>query len=158
MRQGLAALEETNTDLVRPQFLALLAEALGKTGRANEGLRLMEQALELVHRKGERYYHAELYRLKGELLLVQSGDVSAAADCFRQAIEVAQEQKAKSWELRAAMSLARLHVRHNEEKQALDLLAPVYDSFSEGFDTLDLREAKALLRALSNSDSRRQPA
>ena len=153
MRQGLAALEETNTDLVRPQFLALLAEALGKTGRANEGLRLMEQALELVDRKGERYYHAELYRLKGELLLVQSGDVSAAADCFRQAIEVAQEQKAKSWELRAAMSLARLHVRQNEEKQALDLLAPVYDSFSEGFDTLDLREAKALLRALSNSDS-----
>ncbi|HEV2834946.1 MAG TPA: tetratricopeptide repeat protein, partial [Pyrinomonadaceae bacterium] len=158
MSQGLAALEETNTDLVRPQFLALLAEALGKTGRTDEGLKLMDQALELVDRKGERYYHAELYRLKGELLLLQSGDVSSAEDCFRQAIKIAQEQKAKSWELRAAMSLARLYVRQNDEKQALDLLAPVYDSFSEGFDTLDLREAKALLRALSNSDSRGQPA
>jgi predicted ATPase len=153
MRHGLAALAETNTDLVRPQFLALLAETLAKSGRVEEGLTLLKEALDLVRRKGERYYQAELYRLKGELLLMVSGDTWTAEDCFCQAIKIAKEQKAKSWELRAAMSLARLYVRRQNEKQAMHLLAPIYNSFSEGFDTPDLQEAKALLDSLSNSGS-----
>jgi len=169
MRQGLAAYQATGTELLRPQFLALLAEALGKTSRSAEALRELEEPLEAAHRSGDASYLAELYRVKGELLLVQATDraVSRAAthgelmfeaeptlipqakDCFNQSIKIAQQQKAKAWELRAVMSLARLYQKQGKEEDARGLLAQIYDTFTEGFDTTDLREAKALLDELS---------
>jgi len=169
MRQGLAALQATGTELVRPHFLALLAEALDRAGKAEEGLRVLEEALDMVHRTGERYYEAELHRLKGELLLKQSkrqalsqtptggkahvsdeSPVAAQAEsCFNQAIKIAQQQKAKSWELRAATSVARLYQNQGRQEEARGLLAQIYNRFTEGFATKDLREAKALLDELS---------
>ncbi|HTG74182.1 MAG TPA: hypothetical protein VMB70_10445, partial [Terriglobia bacterium] len=136
----------------------LLAEALRKARRAEEGLRVLEEALTIAHRDSERYYLAELYRLKGELLLQQTSlravssgrsTVSTAENCFNQAIEIAQQQETKSLELRAAMSLAHLYQSQGRHKEAHDALAPVYESFTEGFDTTDLREAKALIAELS---------
>jgi len=169
MRQGLAALQATGTERVRPHFLALLAEAMDTDRQVEEGLRLLEEAQALIDRNGERYYQAELYRLKGELLLKQStartvaqaargGDavveteasaVTDAEACFYQAIKLAQGQKAKSLELRAVISMARLYQNQGRQKEARSLLAPIYDTFTEGFDTMDLRESKALLDQLS---------
>jgi predicted ATPase/DNA-binding winged helix-turn-helix (wHTH) protein len=169
MRRGLADLQATGTELVNPHFLALLGEALGKEGRAEEGLVVLEQALELAERKGEGYYRAELYRIKGEVLLMQATGRSLwqaavggkavlvpeepadtrAEGCFRQSMKIAQQQKAKSLELRAVMSLARLYQKRGKQKEARDLLAEIYERFTEGFDTADLREAQALLDELS---------
>jgi predicted ATPase len=165
MRQGLAALQATGTELVRPHFLGLLAEALAKNGQVAEGLRLLEEALDVAHRSGERYYQAELYRLKGELLILSAADrgasratasrravaeseasaVAEAEGCFSQSIKIARQQKAKSWELRAAMSLARLHQSRGKREEARGLLAQIYGRFDESSGTADLREAKALL-------------
>ena len=169
IRQGLAALQATGTELLRPHFLALLGDALREAGKIEDGLSVLDEALETVHRTREGNYRAELYRIKGELLLLQATgrDVSRAATgrkaileaepagiaraeaCFNKSIEIAQYQKAKSWELRAAMSLARLHQNQGKKKDARYLLAEIYDTFTEGFDTMDLREAKALLDDLS---------
>ena len=105
--------------------------------------------LTLVDTTGERYYAPELHRLKGELLLQHSSDNQADAEtCFHHALEIARSQQAKSLELRAATSLARLWQQQGRLQEAYDLLAPVYDWFTEGFDTADLQEAKALLDAL----------
>jgi len=106
----------------------------------------------MVHRNSERYYLAELYRLKGELLLQQTSAravSSTAESCFNQAIEIAQQQETKSLELRAAISLAHLYQNQDRQKDAHDALAPVYESFTEGFDTMDLRAARALMAELS---------
>jgi len=169
LRQGLAAQEATCTELVRPHFLALLAEALGKNSQAEEGLRVLEKALALADFNGQRYYQAELYRIKGELLLMQGtgrglsraaiggkgmGEaeqpaIANAEGCFNQSIKIALQQKAKSLELRAVTSLSRLYQNQNKQEEALSLLAQIYDKFTEGFDTVDLREAKALLDELS---------
>ena len=113
-------------------------------------MNILDEALGLVEKNGQRLHEAELYRLKGELLLKQSvSDEQQAETCFRQALEVARRQQAKSWELRAAMSLSRLWQQQGKCTEARELLAPVYDWFTEGFDTADLREAKALLEELS---------
>ena len=113
------------------------------------GLRAATEALALVEQHDERYYEAELHRLKGALLLTQSSDHAAEAEaCFHQAIDVARHQHAKSWELRTATSLARLWQSQNKRQDAYDLLAPVYEWFTEGFDTADLVESKALLGEL----------
>jgi predicted ATPase len=107
-------------------------------------------ALTLVDTTGERWYEAELHRLTGALWLSQSADKSAEAEtCFHKALEVAREQRAKAWELRTATSLARLWQQQGKRQQAHDLLAPVYAWFTEGFDTPDVQEAKALLDELS---------
>src|SRR5262245_4793013 len=134
---------------VLPYHLALLAEAYGKAGQGAEGLRVLAEALTMVNSTGERNYEAELYRLKGELLLQQAteGD-SEAETCFRQALDIARQQQAKSLELRAAMSLSRLWQRQGKHAEAHELLAPIYGWFTEGFDTADLQEAKGLLKAL----------
>ncbi len=147
---GLAALRATGTELVRPHFLALLAEALKELGRHNEALSALDQALELAQRTGEIYYEAELYRLKGELLLASQpvekpASVTDADGCFAQSLKIAQQQKANAWELRTAMSIARQRQRNGKGTEARELLSRVYNSFTDGFDTLDLREAKALL-------------
>jgi predicted ATPase/DNA-binding winged helix-turn-helix (wHTH) protein len=171
MRQGLAALQATGTELVRPHFLGLLAETLTKAGQPEEGLRALEAAVELAQRGGERYYEAELYRLKGEALLIQAArpgfsratiDGKAVVEagptaeaqaeaCFNQSIKIAQKQKSKSWELRAVMSMARLYQDQRKQKEARALLTRTYNKFTEGFATTDLREAKALLDELSES-------
>jgi predicted ATPase len=149
MRQGLVAYQATGAAVFRPYYLASLAEAYGTLGQAGEGLTLLSEALAAVHKTAERFCEAELYRLKGELLLVRSAENSEKAEtCFQQALTVARRQQAKSWELRAAASLSRLWQHQGKCQEAYDLLAPVYGWFTEGFDTTDLQEARALLAAL----------
>jgi len=150
MRQGIAAWRATGAELQRPYYLALLAEPCGKGGQAEEGLSVLAEALTAVHKTGERQHEAELYRLKGELLLKQGvPDEQEAESCLRQAIDVARQQQAKSLELRAAMSLSRLWQQQGKRFEARELLAPIYGWFTEGFDTADLQEARALLEALA---------
>jgi predicted ATPase len=148
--QGLTAWRATGAEIARLYWLALLAEAQGTLGEPEAGLTVLTEALTLAETTGERWYDPELYRLKGELLLQQYADNQADAEtCFHHAISVAQSQQAKSWELRAATSLARLWQRQGKRVEAYELLAPVYHWFTEGFDTADLQEAKALLDALA---------
>jgi predicted ATPase len=134
---------------MRPYFLALLAEGYGITGQPKAGLAALAEALTLVDKTGERWYESELYRLKGELLLQQSPNHHTEAHtCFQQALDVARAQQAKSLELRAATSLASLWQQQGERADAHQLLAEVYDWFTEGFNTADLQEARELLDTL----------
>ena len=126
----------------------------GKAGQAEEGLAALAEALTVVDKSGERFYEAELYRLKGTLTLqsqVQGpkSQVEEAEACFHRAIEIARRQQAKSLELRAAMSLARLWQQQGKKEEARQMLAEIYGWFTEGFDTKDLQEAKALLEELA---------
>jgi predicted ATPase len=150
MHQGLAAIRATGQRLSLSAHLARLAEACGHSGQAEEGLRLLAEALVHVDHAGERYYEAEVYRLKGELLRRQAvPDVPQAEACFQQVLTIARRQQARFWELRAATSLARLWRQQGKRIEAYDLLAPVYGWFTEGFDTADLQDAKALLEELA---------
>jgi predicted ATPase len=150
MRQGLELADPTGTGANRSYFLALMAEAYGHTGQAEEGLSLLAESLDLIQKTGERTWEAEIHRLMGEQLLVRSAkNTSKAEACFNRAIDVARRQSAKSPELRAATGLARLWHQQGKSGEALALLAPVYDWFTEGFDTADLKGAKALLDELS---------
>jgi predicted ATPase len=149
MHQGIAAFQTIGTEAGRLRYLALLAEACGKGGQAEEGLSLLAEALAGVEKTGARDYEAELHRLRGELLLrLAVPDAPQAEACFQHALAVARLQQAKSWELRAAMSLGRLWQQQGKRTEARELLAPIYSWFTEGFDTPDLQEAKALLEAL----------
>jgi predicted ATPase len=148
IHQGLAALRATGIQFWRPYYLALLAEAYEKSGRAEEGLAVLAEASAVVDKSGERFYEAELHRLKGELLLSVDHEAEAEA-CFQQALDIARHQQAKSLELRAAMSLSRLWQRQGKRDEARALLAPIYGWFTEGFDTADLQEVKALLEELA---------
>jgi predicted ATPase len=174
MREGMAALTATGTAIAQPYQLALLAQAHGKSGQTHEGLTLLEQALAAVDKTGERYYEAELYRLRGELTLAGAGPVEQAAEeCFLKAIAVAHQQQAKSLELRAVMSLVRLRqqqasalgalntdcashtaqpIARNHLAEARELLEEVYGWFTEGFDSKDLQDAAALLRELGGTE------
>jgi predicted ATPase len=164
IREGLAAQRAIGSEFVLPYYLALLAEAHGKTGQTEEGLTVLTEALTIAHKTGERWYEAELYRLRGELVL-QSGvwgpesenpntqhpppsTQQEAEVYFLKAIEIAQRQQAKSLELRAVMNLSRLWQQHGKKKEAHEMLAEIYGWFTEGFDTKDLQEAKALLQEL----------
>jgi len=150
MRQGLAAWHATGAKVIRPYGLALLAEASAKLAQHEAGLTLLAEALGITNDTEERRWDAELYRLKGELLRVRATEQDTEAEtCFRQALDIARHQQAKSWELRAATSLARLWQRQGQRAAAHQVLAEVYGWFTEGFDTADLREAKALLDALA---------
>jgi predicted ATPase/class 3 adenylate cyclase len=150
MWQSLDAGRATGTALSIPEVLAQLAEAYGQVGQVKEGMHLLAEALAVVDNTGERYYEAELHRLHGELLLRHAvPEAQAAETCFQQALTVARRQQAKSWELRTAMSLSRLWQRQGKRTEARELLAPVYGWFTEGFDTADLQEAKALLEELA---------
>jgi predicted ATPase len=149
MCQGLSAFRGTGAEKGRTYFLALLAEGYRGTGEVQEGLRVLAEALEAAHNSGERYCEAELHRLTGELLLLQSTDQHTEAEArFHQALAIARRQQAKSLELRAAMSLGRLWQQQGKRMEAHALLAPIYGWFTEGFDTADLQEAKALLEDL----------
>jgi predicted ATPase len=150
IQQGLRAFQATGAETARPYYLALLAEAQGTRGEPETGLTVLAEALTLADTTGERWYEPELYRLKGALLLQQSSDNHLEAEsCFHHALEVARAQQAKSFELRTATSLARLWQQQGKRQEAHDLLAPVYHWFTEGFDTADLQEAKALLEELA---------
>jgi predicted ATPase len=150
MRQGLAAWA-SGSERQRPYHLALLAEAYGSMGQPAEGLSLLAEALATVDRTGARVWEAELHRLQGELLLAQACErqqMQEAEACFHQALAEARRQQAKSLELRAALSLSRLWQQQGKRADARELLAPIYSWFTEGFDTPDLQEAKALLEDL----------
>jgi predicted ATPase len=150
MRQGLAAVLTTGQTLARPFCLILLAEVAGHVGQIEEGLRLVTEALAAFETSGRGDLLAEAYRLQGALLLHQAvADTVHAEACFQQALAIARRQRARSWELRAAMSLARLWQQQGKGDEARELLAPIYGWFTEGFDTADLQEAKALLDELS---------
>jgi TOMM system kinase/cyclase fusion protein len=152
LQQGMAAWRATGAEALRPYYLALLAEATGKGGQVEAGLHLLAEALAVANDTGECRWDAELHRLKGELLLARPGEHHAEAEsCFCQALDIARQQQAKSLELRAAMSLSRLWQQQGKRQEAYDLLAPIYGWFTEGFDTADLREAKALLDQLQGS-------
>jgi predicted ATPase len=149
LRQGLAAMVILEHGLSRPFHLVLLAEAVGHTGQVEEGLRLLAEALTAFEATRRGDLLAEAYRLQGALLLQQAvPDAAQAETCFQQALTVARRQQAKSWELRAATSLARLWQQQGKRTEAYDLLAPIYSWFTEGFDTADLQEAKGLLEEL----------
>ena len=149
MRQGLADLRATGAGLWQPTFLSLIAEADGQTGQAERGLGVLDEAMAIVDHNDEHFYEAELHRLKGDLLLLSNPtDLSGAEDCFRIALEIAGRQKAKSLELRAALSLARLWAREGRRSDAHDLLAPICSWFIEGFGTPDYKAARALLDEL----------
>ena len=170
MRQGLAAWRATGAELAVPEILTTLAEAYGKAAQTEEGLTVVAEALALVDKNKEHCSEAELYRLKGELTLQQERqrapgneqqatvanarclmpDANGEAEaCFLKAINIAQKQQAKSWELRAATSQARLWQQQGKRDDARQMLAEVYNWFTEGLDTKDLQEAKALLEELS---------
>jgi predicted ATPase len=131
-----------------PHYTAILAGACEIAGQIEEAVTLLDDALQIVERTGERWLEAELNRHKGQLLLRQ-GHTEAAEQLYRKALGIAVEQQAKSWELRASISLARLWRSQGKVQQARELLAPVYGWFTEGFDTRDLKEAKALLEELA---------
>jgi predicted ATPase/class 3 adenylate cyclase len=150
IHRGLAAHRATGATRDQPEHLALLAEASAQVGQTTEGLEALAEALATAAKGGAPWWEAELYRLRGELLLqhtvAQPEEVEA---CFQQALAVARRQQAKSLELRAAMSLARLWQQQGKQTEAYELLAPVYSWFTEAFDTADLQEAKALLETLA---------
>jgi predicted ATPase len=149
IEEGIAAWQATGAKVLSAVWLGLRAEAYGKLGRVEEGLTVLAEALRAVEDTGEHFYEAELYRLKGEFLLQLSADNQREAEgCFQHAITIAQNQAAKAWELRTATSLARLWQQQGKRPQARDLLALVYHWFTEGFETPDLQEAKALLDKL----------
>jgi DNA-binding winged helix-turn-helix (wHTH) protein/predicted ATPase len=168
LHQGLAAYRTTRAELGWPHWLALLIDGYEKSGQTQEGLAAVAEALARVEKTGERWYEAELQRLQGQLTLQKfqvpgfkfrvpstqhlapSTQAEAEAEaCFHKAIEIARRQQAKSLELRATMSLARLWQRQGKKKQARQLLAEIYGWFTEGFETKDLQEAKALLAELA---------
>jgi predicted ATPase/ABC-type cobalamin/Fe3+-siderophores transport system ATPase subunit len=149
LRQGMAGALATGQTLARPLCLVLLAEAMAYTGQVDEGLRVMAEALVAIEASGRYELLAEAYRLQGVLLLRQAvPDTHQAEACFQQALDIARRQQAKSWELRAALSLSRLWQEQCQWTEAFALLAPIYGWFTEGFDTADLQEARALLDAL----------
>ncbi len=131
-----------------PMFMTLLAEAYGKVQQPQDGLRQLVEAFSVIEQTQGRYYEAEMQRVRGELYLSIHDDGAAEAS-FRKAINIAQHQSAKTWELRAAMSMARLWRDQGKRDEARELLAPVYGWFTEGFDTRDLKKAKALVNELS---------
>jgi adenylate cyclase len=151
LRQGLEAWLATESLTYHTYYLALLAEVLGKEGQTKEGLKVLDDALALAERTGERFFQAELHRLQGALLIQVAGSdgVTHAEACFRKAIAVARRQDARSLELRAVMSLSRLYQQQGRPTEARPLLAETYGWFTEGFDTPDLQEAKALVEQVS---------
>lgn len=168
MRKSLAAQRATGTKMTGPSLGIVLADALGGAGQVVEALSVLDEALDAAHSIGERFAEAEMYRLKGQLLLRRAAGMgsfrtaaagavttseeqslaSQAETYLRQSIDIARRQGAKSWELRATMSLSRLYLEQNRKEEARRILAEVYGWFTEGFDTADLREAGALLEEL----------
>jgi predicted ATPase len=150
LRRGSIDYRTTGAEVWMPYFIALLANASEAAEQIEEALTLLEEALQIVERTGERWFAAELHRHKGQLLLRQ-GHTEAAEELYCKALSIARDQEAKMWELRAAVSLTRLRRDQGRRAGARNLLAPVYGWFTEGFDTPDLKEARALLDELEGA-------
>ena len=154
IREGLDAIRATGTEIARSQDLGLLAEAQCQAGRVEDGLATLKEAMAFVKKTDERLFEAELHRLTGESTLMmkaayQQPEIEKEAEaCFLKAIEIAKHQQATSWELRAATSLARLWQRQGRPAEAYQMLSEIYNWFTEGFDTQDLQDAKAVLLEL----------
>ena len=149
LHEGMALYRATAAALFLPYFLTLLAETAGAAHQPDAGLRLLDEAHTVMDNTQERFYEAEVHRVQGTLVLAQAADQQAQAEtCFQDALVVARRQQAKFLELRAAMSLARLWQQQGKRAEACELLTPIYGWFTEGFDTADLQEAKALLEEL----------
>jgi tetratricopeptide (TPR) repeat protein len=156
IREALASSLAIGTKQQHGYFLALLSEALNKTRRLDEALEAIKEGMDVTERNHEPFYAAELYRLKGDALAMAKVDSpSEAESCFRRAIETARQQQAKSFELRAAMSLARLWAQQGKREDGRELLKEIYDWFTEGFDTPDLKDARALLDEIIQRSSDR---
>jgi class 3 adenylate cyclase/tetratricopeptide (TPR) repeat protein len=149
LRQGIEDLAVTGAGLLSQFSFCLLAEGCLEAGEIDEGLAAVAQSLAGIETAGQRMHESEVYRLRGELLLQRPGNEAAAEQSFRQAIEIAHRQEAKSYELRGATSLTRLLAARGDRDEARAILAPVYGWFTEGFDTADLKDAKALLDTLA---------
>ena len=150
IRQGISAWQATGAITWLPFFQGLQAQAEAAHGQTDRALTLLAEALQTVQRTGERWFAAELNRHKGQLLLRQ-GHSDAAKELYREALSIARTQEARLWELRAASSLAQLWRDQGRRAEARDLLAPVYGWFTEGFETADLKETKALLEELGSA-------
>ena len=150
--QGWEAVQQFGQQLYRPYQLALLAEAYGQAGQPEAGLPCLAEAVTVVAATEERWWEAEVSRLQGELLLrLSRPDLPRATACFHQALDVAQRQQARALELRAALSLARLWQQQGKRAEAHALLTPIYGWFTEGFDTADLQDAKAMVEELGSA-------
>ena len=146
---GITSWRSTNQTLWLPLFLSYLAKAHADIGQVDEAWNCIGEAIKAIETTGERWSEPDTHRIAGEIALLQvEPDAAKAEAYFERALGVARQQQAKSWELRAAMSLARLWRDQGKVQQARELLAPVYGWFTEGFDTRDLKEAKALLEEL----------
>jgi predicted ATPase len=155
MREGISAFRATSAEIMLPYFFAMLAEAYGEAGQPEDGLSLLTEAQAAVDSTRERWWEAEIHRLKGELTLKLSAtagisEANFAEECYRQALTVARAQGAKSLVLRATMSLSRLWQQQGRPEDARNALDGIYSSFTEGFETPDLLEAKSLLQQLSS--------
>ena len=150
MRAALDLMRAAGAEMGRPYFTGMLAEAYGKAGQPAQGLALIEEAVECMNRTGQHVFEAQLHRMKGDLLLAVSRDTPAEAeDCYRYALDCARRQGSKYADLSAALSLSRLWRDQGKHDDARTLLAEIYGWFTEGFDTRDLKEAKALLDDLA---------
>jgi len=151
IREGLLAAKTTGTLMpLEPLYMMVLADACRKFGQIEEGLRATDETLAMMAALGERIWLSEVHRLKGELLLMRApSDHAAAEGSFREALAVARQQKAQAWELRAATSLGRLFGRRGRRDEARQTLGDVYGRFTEGLDTANLTDARALLEELS---------
>jgi predicted ATPase len=149
IRRALAGRLATGNDLGQPFHLIELARRLVQVGRITDAIELLQEAVSRIEHTGERWWEAEAHRVMGDLLLRSLGSLNGAEDSYRRAIERARQQNAKSLELRATTSLARLWCDQNKRTEARDLLAPLYAWFTEGFDTPDLKEAATLLAELN---------
>ena len=150
VRQGIAAWRATSATMLVPYLCTVLAEVADHLGHPEEALQALAEAHTLVEQREERFWEAEVCRLQGVLLLRQPGTPQEEAETWlRRALDVARRQEAKSLELRAAMSLSRLWQQQGKRAEACELLAPIYSWFTEGFDTADLQDAKALLAELA---------
>ena len=147
---GFGAFRATGAELRIPAYLGLLGDAYTQSARFDDARQALDKGLAVAEKNDDRCHEAELYRLKGELLLAESSDEGTAAEgCFRQAIETARRQQSRAWELRATMSLARLWQRQARREEARAALAAVYATYTEGFATPDLVDATTLLKKLA---------
>ena len=149
IQRGIATWRAAGIELVHPYFSSMMVEALRELGRIEEGLVVLSEELAMMDKTGEKHYKAELHRLKSEMILVQGDNEAETEACLQQAIEVARRQQAKSLELRATVSLSRLWQKQGKVEEARKMLQEIYNWFTEGFDTKDLKEAKAVLEELS---------
>ena len=152
IQEALVASRATGAGILQPYYLCLLAEACMQANRLDDGLSALTEALAVADKNEERMHEPEIHRLQGEILLRQN-NAAQARECFERALEVARQQSAKSYELRATMSLARLLASQGHRDEARAMLAAIYNWFTEGFDTADLIDAKSLLDELGGTDA-----